>query len=243
MNTALKAAVCLFVPGLKQHIITIWPISYLLALRSMAATIPLYMNLLISLFDRTGNQSRPYRENGWEIVQIDIQNGKDILKWNYEGIDLDRYRKIGVLAPIPCTDYATSGAKHFSKKDELGYTKLSDILVTRTYNIIQYLNPFFWQVENPRTRLHKLHPWIGQRPKLVFNPCDFAGYDPNPDDSRYNKETWLFGKFNDPVKKYLPAFTKDNLGWRNLGGKSLETKNARSITPLGFAYAFYEANH
>lgn len=206
-------------------------------------------NLLISLFDRTGNASRPYRESGYyDVIQIDSQLGTDILEWDYKSIKRNvwgdfNYRNIIIIAMTPCTDYATSGAKHFAKKDAEGITDYSQKLVSKTKEIIDYFNPFAWQLENPRTRIHKLNPWIGQRPKLIFNPCDFAGYDPNPDDSRYNKETWLFGKFNDPVMKRLEPFEKDSPIWKNYGGKSLETKNARSVTPLGFAYAFYEANH
>lgn len=197
-------------------------------------------NLLISLYDRTGNASRPYRENGWHVIQVDEQLGTDILKWDYRDIEASR---IIIIAMCPCTDYATSGAKHFAKKDANGETENSQILVSKTKEIIDYFNPFAWQLENPRTRIHKLNPWIGQRPKLIFNPCDFAGYDPNPDDSRYNKETWLFGKFNDPVPKRMEPLGKEYPGFTNLGGKSLATKNARSVTPLGFSYAFYYANH
>lgn len=206
------------------------------------------MNLLISLYDRTGNWSRPYNDASWVVVQVDIQNGIDILEWDYKGFYTaftGHYRaehKIIILAAQPCDMYATCGAKHFKGKDESGQTEYHQKLVAKTKEIIDYFNPFAWALENPRTRIHKLNPWLG-RVKLMFDPCDYAGYDPEPDNSRYNKETWLFGKFNDPVKKRLEPFTKENPGWRDLGGKSLETKNARSITPLGFAYGFYEANH
>jgi hypothetical protein len=196
---------------------------------------------LISLFDRTGNASRPYYENGWHIIKIDIQNGIDILAWDYTVVPKEG--KIGIISMNPCDNYATSGAKHFKAKDLDGRTAKSQLLNDKTKEIIDYFNPFFWMIENPRTRIHKLNEWMGQRPKFIFNPCDFAGYDPEPENSRYNKETWLFGKFNDPVKKRLEPIYKDNPGWRNLGGKSERTKNLRSITPLGFAYAFYEANH
>lgn len=206
------------------------------------------MNLLISLYDRTGNWSRPYREAGWNVKQIDIQWGNDIFKWNYKntlgGLHCLDYDKIIILAAQPCTDYAVSGAKHFAKKDIDGRTAESERMVAKTKEIIDYFKPYAWALENPKTRIHKLNEWIGQRPKYVFNPCDFAGYNPdNPEDDRYNKETWLFGKFNDPVKKRLEPLGKEYPGFKNFGGKSLETKNARSITPLGFAYGFYEANH
>lgn len=206
------------------------------------------MKLLIAPFDRTGNSSRPYKEAGWMVWQIDIQHGYDFLNFDPRSTVFD-FEKIGLIAPLPCTDYAVSGAKHFEAKDADGRTEESQKLVAHLQFVIEYLRDMigrldFWQIENPKTRIHKLNEWIGQRPKYVFNPCDFAGYNPdNPEDDRYNKETWLFGKFNDPVKKRLEPLGKEYPGFKNLGGKSLETKNARSITPLGFAFAFFEANH
>jgi hypothetical protein len=198
------------------------------------------MNLLISLFDHSGNASRPYMENGWKVVQVDIKHGVDIMEWDYNGIAAD---KIGIICMQPCTAYANSGNRHKASRLADGQFEYHQKLVAKSKEIIDYFNPFFWQLENQMTDIHKKNPWIGQRPKLVFDPCDFAGYDPVPDNSRYNKKTWLFGKFNDPVSKRLEPLSKANPGWSNLGGKSERTKELRSITPLGFAYAFYEANH
>jgi hypothetical protein len=199
-------------------------------------------NLLISLYDRTGNWSRPYRENGWEVVQVDIQLGQDILTWDYR--QFDNRGKVIVLAAQPCDDYAVSGSRWFAEKDKNGTTEQSNKLVQRTSEIINYFNPFAWALENPKTRIHKLNPWLGQRPKYIFNPCDHAAFlQQNREHERYNKETWLFGKFNDPIRSYLPPVEKDSPIWKNFGGKSLATKNARSVTPEGFAWAFYYANH
>ncbi len=219
------------------------------------------MNLLISLYDRTGNWSRPYLEAGWFVLRIDqqakpyqdenrITRNIDILDWDYK-YDYSNILfasmhhaelNVIILAAQPCDRYALCGNKHKAVNLFNGEFDEAQKLVAKTKEIIDYFNPFAWALENPKTDIHKKNTWIGQRPKYVFNPCDFAGYSPNPDDDRYNKETWLFGKFNDPVKKRLEPFTKESPIWRDHGGKSLETKNARSITPLGFSYAFYEAN-
>jgi len=40
----------------------------------------------------------------------------------------------------------------------------------------------------------------------------------------------------------LEPIHKENPGWKKYGGKSLETKNARSVSPLGYCYAFYHTN-
>lgn len=208
-------------------------------------------NVLISLFDYTGNASRPYRENGWKVTQIDIQHGIDVMEWNYIRWYQDQeyygtYPEIGIIAMIPCTDYALSGAKHFKRKDADGTTEQSQMLVTRVKEIIDFFDNMrvlkFWQIEQPMSRIHKLNSWMGS-PRLKFNPCDFAGYDPIPENSRYNKMTWIWGNFRVPEKKYIPPHEKDYPGFKKLGGKSLATKNARSITPLGFAYAFYQSNN
>jgi len=211
-------------------------------------------NILISLFDHSGNHSKPYKDAGWIVLQIDIKHNTDILTWDYKtilkGIE-DMYIKkeklnIGIIAMPPCTDYALSGARHFALKDIDGRTQQSQKLVAKTKEIIDYVkgnyNLLFWQLENPMSRIHTLNPWLG-KPFMKFNPCDYAGYAPDPDKDRYNKATWLWGEFNIPDKKRLEPHYKENPGWRNLGGKSEQTKELRSVTPSGFCQAFYEANH
>ena len=207
--------------------------------------------ILISLYDYTGNASRPYKENGWIVKQVDIQHGIDVLKWDYASwyfgfMEHGALPEVGIIAMQPCTDYALSGAKHFKAKDVDGRTEASQKLVSKTREIIEFFEDLnvlnFWQLENPMSRIHKLNPWLGDV-KHKFNPCDYAGYDPNPNDSRYNKQTWLWGNFNIPEKKFMEPFEKEYPGFKKLGGKSQKTKNERSKTPLGFAYAFYNANN
>lgn len=205
-------------------------------------------NWLISVFDFTGNASRPYREAGWDVSQIDIQHGQDFLTFDYrkEWGTRNKPKRVGIIAMIPCTDYATCGAKHFAKKDSNGDTERSQELVECVRVMIQFFKDqgvlLFWQVENPRSRIHNLNTWL--KPiRQKFNPTDFAGYDPWPFNSRYNKETWLFGEFNLMRHKRMEPIEKDNPGWKKLGGRSLKTKNARSVSPLGYCYAFFEANH
>lgn len=193
---------------------------------------------LLSLFDLTGNWSQPYKENGWDVWKIDIQSGFDLHHWNYKVLSNSFFD--GILIAEPCTDFALSGAKHFKRKDADGSTYESMSLVYKSLAIVQYFNIRFWALEQPMTRVHKLCPELG---KVVFkfDPYEFAQYDPIPENSQYQKQSWLFGNFNAPVKKPLENIDGQKY-FKNLGGKSIETKNERSKTPLGFAYAFYEAN-
>lgn len=241
------------------------------------------MKVLLSLYDHSGNQSMPYRNNGWLVKQVEIKHGIDILTWDYKSylkdtaqllsIKGDFIESIGIICPTPCTDYAISGAKHFSAKDLDGRTEQSQLLVAKNKEIIDYCESTgllqFWYVENPMSRIHTLNPWLGSV-NFKFNPCDFSGYFnelPNSeliqsarkkqefkdltklelkalfDFNLYNKATWLWGKFNNPEKKRIDPIFKENPGFKLYGGKSERTKELRSVTPLGFCYAFYEANH
>lgn len=210
--------------------------------------------LLISLFDHSGNACKPYRDSGeWDVIQIDIKNGVDILLWDYALAfkkhirDSDVIPQVAIIAMIPCTDYALSGARHFSAKDADGRTATSQLLVEKTKEIIDFfdfkLNILqFWQIENPMSRIHTLNPWMG-KPRFKFNPCDFAGYSDDPEKDRYNKATWLWGRFNIPEKKYLVPHEKEYPGWKYIGGGSEKKRELRSITPMGFCYAFYYFNN
>lgn len=194
------------------------------------------MKTILSLFDHSGNWSKPYREAGYNVIQIDKKLGQDILTWDYKQLG----EVYGILAAVPCTDYAISGARHFEQKDKDGRTEESNKLVKKTLEIIAYFNPKFWVIENPMSRIHKLNPELGQV-KYKFHPYELAQYDPNPRDSQYQKTTWLWGEFAPPVKKPLPNIDGQKL-YTKMGGKSEKVKELRSITPLGFAYGFYEAN-
>lgn len=188
---------------------------------------------ILSLFDFTGNWSRPYKDAGYNVIQVDIQHGTDVMTMEYKSIP-DVY---GILAAVPCTDFAISGAKHFKRKDADGTTAKSIELVYKTLEIINYFNPTFWVIENPMSRIHKCVPELG-KVKYKFNPCDFAGYNfeghVDLDAERYNKTTWLWGDFNPPVKKGLEPLTKDCPQWRNYGGgvaqnEKREKRNATRI--------------
>jgi hypothetical protein len=213
--------------------------------------------ILFSIFDHSGNSCEPYRNDPeWTVVQIDLKHGIDILTWDYVSVFHDYIEyplarpalvpRVGLILMPPCTDYALSGAKHFARKDADGTTAKSQLLVAKCKEIIDCFENLgvldFWQLENPMSRIHTLNPWLG-KPVLKFNPCDYAGFSDNPESDRYNKATWIWGKFNIPDKKRIEPIYKENPGWKLYGGKSERTKELRSITPKGFCRAFYEANH
>lgn len=189
------------------------------------------MKSIISLFDYSGNWSKPYTDAGFDVYQIDIKHGIDVLFFTRKDIVNDNV--FGILAAPPCTDFSGSGAQYWKAKDEDGRTAASLALIDKTLEIVSWFPELnFWVLENPVGRLQKLRPQLGK--PWYFQPHWYG--DP------WTKKTGLYGKFN----KDLPRndVDPDPKSWiMQLGGKSERTKELRSMTPPGFAKAFYEANH
>lgn len=228
--------------------------------------------ILLSLFDHSGNQSEPYRQNGWTVIQVDIKHGYDFFKFDILQIVLDNPGcKFGIIAPVPCTAYALSGNRHKKTEARKEIFDISQKLMAKLKSVIDYLESkgllLFWMLENPSSDIHTHNKWLGN-PRQKFNPCDFAGYlNPSESDllilselrakekltkqdyqlidklNAYNKKTWLWGNFRPMTSKRIEPVNNENPGWKLYGGKSERTKELRSITPMGFAKAFYEANH
>lgn len=184
---------------------------------------------IISLFDYSGNWSNPYKEAGFDVFRVDIKLEIDVLSVVKEDFPSNVY---GILAAPPCTDFAGSGAQYWKAKDADGRTEASLALIDKTLEIVSwYPDLKFWVLENPVGRLQKLRPQLGK--PWYFQPHWYG--DP------WTKKTGLYGNFN----KNLPRVDvePDPNSWiMKLGGKSERTKELRSMTPPGFAMAFFLAN-
>lgn len=180
--------------------------------------------IILDLCGATGAWSRPYREAGYDVRLITMPDHDVRLYRPPEGV-------YGILAAPPCTHLAGSGARWWKQKGE-GALLYSLSIVDACMRIILLLKPKFWALENPVGRL--VH-YLG-KPKLYFNPCDFG--DP------YTKKTCLWGEFNMPeMNPVAPLKSCSQGSWvQKLGGRSENTKRLRSITPIGFARAFFKAN-
>lgn len=146
------------------------------------------MKTLLSLFDYSGIWSEPYERAGWNVYRWDIKIDEfmDINNIDLAKTALDLFEDVdGILAAVPCTDFAVSGSQYWTQKDADGRTQKSIELVNRVECLVDLFTPndpdfyedggtFFWGLENPVGRLTKLFPHFGK--PMYFNPCDFAGY-------------------------------------------------------------------
>lgn len=145
------------------------------------------MKNLLSLFDKTGHWSTAFRKHGFFEYCLDIQNGFDITSIDSVEFCFDNFPDIdGILAAVPCTDFASSGAQYWSEKDEDGRTaasmelvnivlRLVDLYLPEDPDYLEEMDPtFFWAIENSVGRLTKLFPHIGK--PTYFQPWEYAGY-------------------------------------------------------------------
>lgn len=179
------------------------------------------MLAVISLCDYTGAWSAPYRDAGYDVRQVDIKRGQDVRL--FEALP---YPVRGVLAAPPCTHLASSGARWWEGKGEAALLEAMAV-VDACARIILVHRPVWWVLENP---VGRLTTYLGE-PSMSFNPSDYG--DP------YTKKTLLWGKFTPPLKRPVEATEGSKM---HKIPPSDQRQALRSVTPSGFAKAFFEAN-
>jgi hypothetical protein len=177
--------------------------------------------IILDLCGGTGSWSKPYKDNGYGVIIATLPE-IDVRLFPF----LKNIEIYGILAAPPCTEFAGSGARWWKEK---GQEKLLEGLavVDACLRIITICTPVFWCLENP---VGRLITYLG-KPKMYFNPCDYG--DP------YTKKTALWGNFNIPVKNPVEPVGKNPIHYMP---PSKDRAALRSITPPGFAQAFYEVN-
>jgi hypothetical protein len=200
---------------------------------------------ILSLFDFTGQWAKPYWDAGYNVINLDLKHGIDIndfcCEYLFEELGIEGVW--GVLAACPCTEFACSGARWFAQKDLSGRTQKAIHLVRQALRTVELYDPEFWVIENPVGRMAKLIPELNSKP-FYFNPCDYAeGFE----GEAYTKKTGLWGKFVPPTVANIGEDRSvfPHLGSKmhtSLGGSSERTKMLRSVTPNGFAKAFFDCN-
>jgi hypothetical protein len=176
--------------------------------------------IILDLCGGTGSWSKPYREAGYDVRVIDVETGDDVRFY------VPPAGVYGILAAPPCTHFAASGARWWTTKGTAALIEGLSI-VDACLRIISIANPTFWAMENPVGRLSH---YLG-KPTMTFNPCDYG--DP------YTKRTCLWGRFNVPTKTPVPPTEGSKL---HRLPPSPDRWRLRSMTPPGFARAFFEAN-
>lgn len=184
--------------------------------------------VILSLCDYTGNWSQPYTDAGYEVIKVDIRAGGDVRLHKFPG------KVHGIIAQPPCTHFAGSGARWWKSKGEEAILDGLQV-VDACLRAVAVCSPEWWVLENP---VGRLKDWIGPY-RINFQPHEYAGYADDPNAEAYTKRTCLWGDFQIPQKMDVG----NQLGSiMHKIGPSENRGSERSITPKGFARAFFLAN-
>lgn len=184
--------------------------------------------IILDLCGGTGAWSKPYAEAGYEVINVTLPEHDVRLYIPPKNVH-------GILAAPPCTHFSIASNRLWRKYDTDGSTTSSIEVVRACLRIIAACEPEWWALENPAPplcRIMKCVPELG-KPKLLFDPCDYG--------DNYKKRTAIWGKFTRPPKWQCMRDGKSKV-IENLYRKGVDRQELRSITPPGFAQAFFEAN-
>lgn len=222
--------------------------------------------IILDLCGGTGSWSKPYKEAGYDVVNVTLPE-YDIMYTTFEdgkinlragddtgvALVIDSKDVYGILAAPPCTMFSFVRTTPKRPRDLVN----SLAMVQKCIEVIwfcqrqllsqhQKYSPLkFWALENPYFGMLR---WYLGKPVFVFSPYEFG--------DGYKKRTALWGHFNDPEKLKEWTFQNDKKfdsllmeeikklksPVDDLPGNKRTRKELRSITPRGFAEAFYKAN-
>ena len=178
----------------------------------------------------TGAWSEPYRKALYDVRIIDP------LTWPFQTALLvrDAFPNIkgrvrGILLAPPCTQFAVSGARWWAAKppellDE-AVAVVRDMLA-----LVDVYEPDWWALENPVGRISKAVPELGKH-RYTWHPHHYG--DPEV------KLTCMWGDHVEPVRAPVEGPYTARVHRMAPGP---DRAALRSITPSGFARAFFEAN-
>lgn len=188
---------------------------------------------ILDLCSGTGAWSKPFADAGYEVVYCDLKHGQDVRSFVLPTGDY-----YGVLAAPPCTEFAISGSRWWANKSPHLLLEAKEIVYC-CLSLIKEANPQWWALENPAGRLRKSVPEVG-KPNFSFQPYEYG--DP------WQKLTFIWGTVDKPLVTATQEDIEDVRMFNNTIldmspwrlGPAEDRAEQRSITPPGFAQAFYD---
>ena len=130
---------------------------------------------MLDLYSGTGSVADIFQSRGYEVTTVDIDPKyqpdiqMDMLEWEYHHTFKPGYFDVITCSP-PCTEFSVAMTR---RSRELDY---ADSLVLKGLEIIQYLKPGYWFLENPQTGLLKGRPYMRGLPYVDVDYCCFSDW-------------------------------------------------------------------
>jgi hypothetical protein len=116
---------------------------------------------MLDLFSGAGSVSNVAKERGWDVVTLDISGKpdikKDIMHWDYWLGKPGEYDFI--WASPPCEKFSVCRIGRYWTKDNKPrnmHAQKALWVVERTLAVIEFYEPKYWVLENPRDKLRSL---------------------------------------------------------------------------------------
>jgi hypothetical protein len=140
---------------------------------------------MLDLFSGTGSVGEVFRRHGYEVISLDNRAAAkpdilvDIRDWNFRQQFAPGEFDV-ITAGVPCLEYSTALTTRPRKLEE------ADALVEKTLEVIDYLQPRLWWVENPWNGPLWRRPVMAGRPWVDVDYCCFSRWG-------YQKPTRIWG--------------------------------------------------
>lgn len=215
--------------------------------------------VILDLCGGTGSWSEPYRQSSaYKVILVTLPDSDVRLFEPPAAVH-------GILAAPPCTQFAVSGARHWRRKDterpellreglEVVFACLRIIEISKTRGLK------WWALENPVGRLpHFIGPYA-----YSFQPYEYGdpwlkrtciwGWHQRPQLTPVQKPEGGAGRWKVSLTNHLsPTPTAEQIrrladtgmipaDWIHRLPPSADRATLRSITPPGWARAFFKAN-
>ena len=124
---------------------------------------------MLELFSGTKSVSKVASQLGYKTTSLDLKDADlniDILDWDFEMFPVGHFDVI--WASLPCTE--------FSRAKTTGVRKIeyANSIVLKTIEIIEYLKPKFYIIENPQTGLLKNQSFMDNLPYKDIDYCKYG---------------------------------------------------------------------
>ena len=122
----------------------------------------------------TGSVGEPFREAGWEVVDVDwdgrygAEVQEDIMTWDYKAFAPGTFQL--VWASPDCAQYSIARKRAATPRD----FPTADALVQKCLEIIEYLDPPMWFLENPDTGYLKTREFMQGIPFVRVDECMYG---------------------------------------------------------------------
>lgn len=174
---------------------------------------------LLELFAGSRSVGKAAKKLGMEVYSSDINNFEgidyvvDILNFDYKKIP---FKPDVIWASPPCTGFSVAAIGYHWGGGKGAYIPKTEIailgieLVKKTIEIIEYFQPTFWFMENPRGVLRKLDV-VKNLPRRSVTYCQYGDERMKPTDIWTNSVLWKprpMCKNGDPCHVAAPRGSK-----------------------------------